>query len=61
MSLFGKVLKTALDTALLPVDVAKDVVTMAGAMTEEDAPYTWQKFKKIGKDLEETRNEIDDL
>lgn len=60
MSLFGKLLKTGLDTALLPIDVAKDVVTMAGAMTEED-PYTWQKLKRIAKDLEETRDEIDDL
>ncbi len=51
MSIFGSLLKTVIDTATLPIDVAKDVVTMGGAMTERQEPYTFSKLKKIDSDL----------
>jgi hypothetical protein len=61
MSIFGKLVKTAFDTVTLPIDVAKDVVTMGGAMTEKDKPYTVEKLKKLLDDGKELRDEIDDL
>lgn len=61
MGLFGKILKTAFDVVTLPVDVVKDVVTMGGSLNEQEEPYVAQKFKNLGDDLEEIRNETDKL
>lgn len=51
MKIFGSLLEAVLDTATLPIDVAKDVVTMGGAMTERQEPYTFSKLKKIDRDI----------
>ena len=61
MGLFGKILKTTFDVVTLPVDVIKDVATMGGVLTDENKPYTAQKFERFGDDLEEIRDEVDDL
>ena len=61
MGLFGKLLKTTLDVVTLPVDIVKDVATMGGVLTDENKPYTAQKFERLGDDLEEVRDEVDDL
>lgn len=61
MSIFGKLLKTGFDIVTTPIDVAKDVVTMGGAMTEEPEPYTVKKLKTLVKDAEEIRDSLDDL
>jgi hypothetical protein len=61
LSIFGKLLKTALDVATSPVAVVKDVVTLGGAITEQRKPYTAQKLEQIGEDVEEIREELDDL
>lgn len=61
MGLFGKLLKTTFDVVTLPVDIVKDVATMGGVLTDKNKPYTAQKFDRIGDDLEEVRNEVDDL
>ena len=61
MGLFGKLLKTTFDVVTLPVDIVKDVATMGGVLTDEDKPYTAQKFERLGDDLEEVRDEVDDL
>lgn len=61
MGLFGKLLKTTIDIASLPVDVVKDTVTMGGALNDEDEPYTIQKLKRLGGDGEEIRDEADRL
>jgi hypothetical protein len=61
MGLFGKLLKTTLDVITLPVDIVKDVATMGGVLTDKNKPYTAQKFERLGDDLEEVRDEIDNL
>jgi hypothetical protein len=61
MSLFGKLLKTAIDVATLPIDITKDVITMGGVLEDEDKPYTAQKFERLGSDLKQVINEVDDL
>ncbi len=61
MSLFGKFTKTLLHTVSAPIDVVKDVVTLGGALADEDEPYTSKKVKKIMDDLEEVGDEIDSL
>lgn len=61
MGLFGKLLKTTIDIATAPIDIVKDVATLGGALTDQDKPYTAQKFERLGDDLEEVRDEVDDL
>lgn len=61
MGLFGKLIKTTIDIATTPIDIVKDVTTLGGALTDQDKPYTAQKFERLGDDLEEVRDEVDDL
>lgn len=61
MSIFGKLLKTGFDVVTSPIDVVKDVATMGGALTGERETYTGKKLKQIGQDLDEVRDEIDEL
>ena len=61
MGLFGKLLRTAIHTVTLPVDVVKDVATMGGVLTDEEDPYTVQKAKKIKKDTDDIGKDVDKL
>ena len=61
MGLLGKLLKTTIHVVTLPVDIIKDVATMGGSLTDEDKPYTAQKFQRLGDDLEEVKDEVDEL
>ena len=61
MGLFGKLLKTTFDVVTLPVDIVKDVATMGGVLTDENKPYTAKKFERLGDDMEEVHDEVDDL
>ncbi len=61
MSIFGKLLKTALDVATTPVALVKDIVTMGGAVTGEQETYTGKKVRQLGDDVAEIREELDDL
>lgn len=56
--LFEKIVDVAIDTALLPVDVAKDAVTMGGSLVDEETPYTIQKLGKITKKLDNLTEDV---
>lgn len=58
MGILGNVAAGLVRTALLPVAIAADVVTMFGAMTETDEPYTASAFKGIANNVS---NVIDGL
>lgn len=47
MKLFGQLVRTVVNTALVPVAVVKDVLTLGGIATEEDEPYTAQALQKL--------------
>ncbi len=53
MSLFGKLVKTFINVAELPVAVTKDILTLGGTVTEQDVPYTRQLVEKIKDEVEE--------
>lgn len=40
MKLFGQIVRTLVNTAVLPVAIVKDVVTLGGVATGEAKPYT---------------------
>ena len=52
MSLFGQLVRTVVNVATLPVAVAKDVLTLGGAATGEDKPYTVQKLEQLKREAE---------
>ena len=53
MGLFGKLLRLTIDTATLPLNVAKDVVTLGGAVTDEES--------SVAAKLRKLQAEVDDL
>lgn len=60
MGLFGKIAQGLIDVVTTPVDVIKDVVTLGGASTEQEEPYTLQKMKKLKKKAEEIYESLDE-
>jgi hypothetical protein len=61
VSIFGKLLKTAVDVATSPIAVVKDIATLGGVTTDQRKPYTAQKLEQLGDDVEEIREGLDDL
>jgi hypothetical protein len=53
MGLFGKLVKTALNVAEIPLAVAKDVVTLGGVATGKDETYTRELVEKIKEDADD--------
>jgi len=53
MSLFGKIVKTAVNVAVLPIAIMKDVYTLGGTVTEQDKPYTAQQLEKIKEEADD--------
>jgi hypothetical protein len=54
MGLFGKIVKTAVNVAVLPVAVAKDVLTLGGTSTKgEFRPYTTEQLEKIKEEADD--------
>lgn len=52
MKLFGQLVRTVVNTALLPVAVVKDVVTL-GNIASGDKPYTAQQIEKLKEEAKE--------
>ena len=54
MSFFGKVVRTVVNTATLPVAVAKDVITLGGVSTKgRFESYTEEQLQKIKDEAED--------
>ncbi|OQB10779.1 MAG: hypothetical protein BWY21_00086 [Parcubacteria group bacterium ADurb.Bin216] len=54
-SMFGfleDVAKAAIATVKLPISLVADVVTMGGALTDKDEPYTVENVSDIVKNLD---------
>jgi hypothetical protein len=58
MGFFSKLTSTVVQIALLPVEAAKDGLTLFGAVTDQREPYTIQRLKKLGRTV---GSAIDDL
>ena len=46
-----KLTKAVVGVVVLPVDVATDVITMGGALTDQNKPYTAQRAEQIMDNL----------
>lgn len=55
--MFKKLTQAALNVAVTPIEVAKDMVTLGGVLTDEKEPYTLQRLKKAQEKLDEALDE----
>jgi hypothetical protein len=58
MSLFGKLVRTVVNVAELPVAVAKDVLTLGGTVTEQNPTghgktYTREQLERLKDEAED--------
>lgn len=54
MSIFdsiGSLTKAVIGVVVTPVDVVADIVTLGGALTDKDKPYTVQRLQDAMKNL----------
>ena len=51
--MFGSLLKVALSPVDLALSVAADVVTMGGALSDQDKPYTAQAAERLVDNVED--------
>ena len=49
--MFGSLLKAAVGVVTLPVQVVADVVTLGGALTDKEKPYTAESVEDIMDNL----------
>lgn len=50
--MFGELLKAAVGVVTTPVTLAADVITLGGALTDRDEPYTATQLSEVMKNLE---------
>ena len=55
---FGNILQAGAQVVALPLDVAKDVLTLGGAVIDEDSA-TIERLKKVKEELEDAYDELD--
>ena len=60
MSIIGKLIKTTIDIATIPVAVVKDVATLGGSITGERSAVS-QKVEQLTEDVGEIKDEADRL
>jgi hypothetical protein len=49
--IFNDLAKAAVGVVSLPVTLAEDVVTMGGALTDKETPYTVERLEDIMKNI----------
>ena len=52
--------RTAVDLALVPVEVTKDFMTMGGVITGRRRTYTGERLEQVGRDLDSLPDRLDD-
>lgn len=60
MGIIGKLLKTTIDVAILPLSVAGDVIN-APAILDGEESCTSRHLKAVGKDLAKIYDEVEKL
>ena len=53
MKLFGQIVRTVVNTALLPVALAKDVITLGGVLTEDEKSAIRQALERLKDEASE--------
>ena len=53
MSVFDSLLKAAVNVVTTPVAVMADVITMGGALTDQDQPYTASQLSDLMQNIKD--------
>lgn len=53
MKLFGQLIRTAVNVALLPIAAVADVTTLGGTMNGKDQPYIVKAIERLKEEAEE--------
>jgi len=61
MGILGKIIKTTLSVAEIPIVVIKDSVTVGGTMVGREQSYTGEKLKELKKDYDQLKEKLEDL
>jgi hypothetical protein len=59
MGILKKLTKAVVDTALLPVDVAKDSVSLGGVSDDRNESYSTERLRKVQKSLKGAYDELE--
>jgi hypothetical protein len=51
--MFKKLTKAVIGVATLPIDVAADIATLGGTLTDKKKPYTAKKLSNIVKNIDD--------
>jgi hypothetical protein len=57
VKLFGQIVRTVVNTALLPVAIAKDIVTLGGSFTESGRSSTLDALERLKEEAREDDDE----
>jgi hypothetical protein len=57
MKIFGQVIRTVVNTALLPVALVKDVVTLGGVVDDHGESYTAEAVERLKQEAREDDDE----
>lgn len=55
MKLFGQIIRTAVNVTLIPIAVAKDVLTLGGIVLEEE-PATVKAIRRLKEEASESED-----
>ena len=55
--IFKSLLKVALNVVVVPIEIAKDVVTLGGTLTDKKELYTYSRLKKAQEKLDDALEE----
>ena len=59
MKIFRKLTKAVVDTVMLPIDVAKDSVSLGGLADHRDQSYSFERLHKVRRSLKSAYDELD--
>lgn len=51
--MFDSLMRAVVGVATLPLDVAADVITLGGSLTDRKEPYTASKARSVMKNVED--------
>lgn len=59
MGILKKLAKAVVDTALLPIDLAKDSISLGGVADGREKSYSYERLEKVSKSLKGAYQDLD--
>lgn len=59
MGFFSKLAQTAIDIAVTPVEIVKDVATVGGVLVDRETTFTADRLRKISEHAKQAYDELE--